>query len=243
MDTNKKEILEKILFFIETGDELIESIDSFLYEAEEAYSRTGYGNKNLFERALKIEVKYTQYMSNVYSAVSKYGLNKIQESAFKPSRINKIRGGESVVRGYIDIPSTKGIFESMKYLITATKNGLREVSEKISEPKKEEVYLVDNHGVGFLNINNKRTMIGASTHKPFLLLKLLLDNLGTTLPVGYVLEKIGYTGSYSIKDPLEQERRLRNSAIKDLQKNNKMKGNNLVIDIRNSKIGISRRKS
>lgn len=236
---NKENILAEIMSFIEGGDKIIVLMRSFIDEV--AGKHDGRGNEALWRRALAIEEEYRRYFKDIYTSIEKYGLNKIEESAFKPEHIDEIRGGTSVVKDCIDIPGTNDIFENVKRLIVATEEKLRKVAEKIPETKNEinkKLYFVDKNGNGFLKFNGKKTLICKSTNKPFLLLKILLDNFGKDLKVKDVVEQICFVWRNSIADPFEREDRLRNSSVKDLQKNCKMSDNNLVIQIKNGLIRI-----
>lgn len=134
MGMKKDYILTEILSFIEGGDKIIESIASFVIETKRP-KHGGQGDQSLYESALTVEKEYIRYFEDIYAAIQKYGLNKIEESAFKPEHIDKIRGGISVVKGYINIPDTKIIFEIVKNLIINTREKLREVAKKIPEIK------------------------------------------------------------------------------------------------------------
>lgn len=240
MGTDKKEILDEIMAFIESGDKIIKSIDSFIFETKHPmYS--GQGTQGLWERALTVEKEYKGYLLDISIAVGKYGLNKIEESEFKPEHIDEIRGGESVTKNFIDIPETRVIFESVKHSIIDIKEKLRKTAKKIPETKTEinkKLYFVDKNGDGFLRLNGKETFICKSINKPFLLLKILLDNFGKDLKVKDVVEQMNFVWRTRISDPYEREDRLRNSSVKDLQKKCKMSDNNLVIQVKNGVIRI-----
>lgn len=114
-------------------------------------------------------------------------------------------------------------------------NGNRSIS-------KNYPYAEEKGGIGYLYTlkegKEKITEIGKANNKPFLLLETLLKSFGTFLRVDLIAQAIGYTGGKTIKNSWDQEERIKNTPIKELQKGKKISNNNLKIDIKNGQIGI-----
>ena len=171
---NKENILAEIISFIEKGDKTIESIDSFILEAKQKYG--GQGNKELFERALDVEKEYREYLADVYTATKGYGLKKIEESTFKPKYIEEIRGGESEIKGYINVLSTNTIFESVKQLIISVQEKLRAEAEKINMRSENPFKIIlDDEKLFSIKIKKNKLSFEKSTLQ-YWLIKYMVDN-------------------------------------------------------------------
>jgi hypothetical protein len=128
---NKEDILDEIKSFIYKGDEIIKSINLFIQETNDP-KYGGLGSETLLEKVRIIEEEYKGYFKSINTAVKKYSLNEIEESAFKAEVIEEIRGGASVVVNYINIQNSRVILKSVENLIMSTKKELREVAKEIN---------------------------------------------------------------------------------------------------------------